>query len=250
MADRLLHEEASLRALEHLHSRMTATATESNTFKARFHYSGLIAVVALLNVDLVLLKTPIRPATRALMLSVTAAVLLIISFFYFRRIADYTVDQDRNYRKTKHKYELLLYGLLYHVPAYDLLRELEQTPVIDPSSSASGPPFKTFDDAARYLHVHHGKHLMALKARERAWVDALVLVLLVLLIRIAWAFFGTDPPSRPSNHGLQPPPKKRGAAEAGVRPRRIRESVGSRSSAGPSVLPGGRHEQTYSVRRS
>jgi len=61
MADRLLHEEASLRALEHLHSRMTATASESNTFTARFHYGGLIAVVALLNVDLVLLKTQIRP---------------------------------------------------------------------------------------------------------------------------------------------------------------------------------------------
>lgn len=188
MADRPLYEESALRALEHLHIRMAETSKDSNTFAARFHYGGLIAVAAILNADVVLLKTQVSPGLRMGLVAMTGLLLLALSIWYFGLIADYRVEQDRNYRKTKHKYEVMLYGLMYHASAYELIRELEQPAKQRSTGSAPAPPFGTFSEAAIYLHDHHGSRLVDLKKREWAWLEALYVVVVVFVIRVIWAF--------------------------------------------------------------
>jgi len=188
MADRPLYEESALRALEHLHARMVETSKDSNTFAARFHYGGLVAVAAILNADIVLLKAQVNPGLRIGLVAVTGLLLLAVSIWYFGLVADYRVEQDRNYRKTKHKYEVMLYGLLYHASAYDLIHELEQPAKKGCTGNAPVAPFATFSAAATYLHDHHGRRLEDLKKRERAWLDALFVVAVVFVIRAIWAF--------------------------------------------------------------
>ena len=141
---------------------MKQVSEESNKFASQYRFGGLIAILALLNADL-LLDDPIlnfdwtiENWPQAVVLALILVVVYFLSRFYFSAINQRIERFNDAYRRTKHKYEILLYGLMLEVEMKELISFLEQE--AKPAEiELAFPTEPEFASVASYLHDHHGR---------------------------------------------------------------------------------------------
>lgn len=154
--------QAAMKALEHLEQRMKQVSEESNKFANQYRFGGMVAIIALLNADLLLdesirrisLKTPDLPRMLALLVLVVAC--LLTSWVYFSGINRRVQRFNQAYRKTKHKYEVLLYGLLMEQHPKDIMIALEGEMKAAPEKLAL-PAEYNYQKMVAYLNDHHAR---------------------------------------------------------------------------------------------
>lgn len=188
-------EETMRAQLEYLNDRMKETSQTANQFLGRFLFGGMVAILALLNADLVLLRHPVDSLSNG-SLGLAATVVALISLIYFMTVSAHNRGFRVSHRKLKFKYELTLHMLLSGGSVHHYARMLEE--------GIERAPRPEFDDAfpgregeapspervADYLLEHHRRSWQRKLARRWWQIDkyvviAMLLVLLTMAIRIA-----------------------------------------------------------------
>ena len=182
-------KKSAFQHLEVLSEKMAGVSKECNQFANRFLFGGIVAVVALLNTDLVVEKKLAAGGYSPWAVWVLCVGVLCISGVYF-----YVVDrrirrmQDA-YRSTKHKYELTLYALCLGGSAEDLAAHLEKETKIDAANPTFNPA-AGFVRAAEYLHHHHAQSAEKIK-KYRDWLMAMLIVGLAVFVKLV-IYFGSS----------------------------------------------------------
>ncbi len=176
-----------------LHELMKETSSTANTFLGQFHFGGIIAVIGLLNVDLILLNDIAAASSRNLVVYLAIALgALVISAAYFRLVVNHYQGHRRSHRKLKYKFELTLHALLCHATPSDYAKFLERSVAAAPPNDfqdvlpdkASNP--ENFHVIAGYLLHHHQKRYADLHTslgNSHFWI-AMLMVFLTLSIRL------------------------------------------------------------------
>ncbi len=99
-----------LKHLEILQDRMNFVSSESNAYANKYLLGGTITVIALLNMDLVMEKSMISNSLALNLIFVLLVAIIAVLYFYI--VAKRIERFNQAYRKTKYKYEILLYDLL------------------------------------------------------------------------------------------------------------------------------------------
>ena len=180
--------EVLLKQLDLLNDRMKETSETANAFLAKFLFGGLIAVIALLNADLVLLKQEtFSSCTTSLWW--TLLILMALSAAYFGVVTHHYGGFRASHRKLKYKFELTLHSLLLSPDpdVADYSRRLELSVSGKPDSEKPRfPESGRLNDVLDYLLDHHRVRLRDLKswyATAYFWL-AMVLVLLTMAVRV------------------------------------------------------------------
>lgn len=191
---------ATLRSqLEYLNDHMKETSQTANQFLGKFLFGGLLAVIALLNADLVLLRDSPELTTRNLLvLSVALPAVVVISWLYFRTVVRHYVEFRGSHRKLKYKYELTLHALLSEAPLGEYAACLEESVAKKPDDGFADryPAGADFAEVAEYLLQHHRKAWTEkIEPKRFSWSDpyfriAMWLVILTLGIRIGTLMLG------------------------------------------------------------
>ena len=191
-ADRKEVREVQHKQLELLNDRMKETTAEQNSFQNRYMFGGLIAVIALLNADLVLLDESTfsicdLPTWVA---AITLVSILTLAGFYFGRVTSRYLDFDRSHRSIKYKFELTLHSLLLtsDTKEQDYSRRLELS-VKDDDPEENDPKYPESgarDEVLNYLLDHHKQRAKKLKKWQTSpfFYIAIILVGLTMCIRL------------------------------------------------------------------
>lgn len=177
--------QVMLKHLEVLNQKTSEVREDGNRFSARFLIGGIVAVIGLVNLDLVFEDRLGGVAAAGWLSGVFLISVLVLSGIYFHLVAGRIQYFRRQYRLAKHKYELTLYALLTHCPPATLMAALEQ-PARPAPEPLSFPRDGNFEAVAAYLHDHHGRRYADVE-RWRSWSVAMVVVVLVILARLAVA---------------------------------------------------------------
>ncbi|MDH5426268.1 MAG: hypothetical protein OEY29_14865 [Gammaproteobacteria bacterium] len=180
--------------LDYLNETMKQTAADANSFLLKYHFGGLIAVIALLNADLVLADRIIKTASQHYaMLSVAVMLIFSLSFCYFYIVLMHYRRFARSHRKLKYKYELTLHCSLSNGDYRDYQFYLEKS-VSDKTSGQKETEDKLnkpeekdypFTDIAEYLLNHHRiKYNKLEKVDLRYLLMALSVIALTVSIRV------------------------------------------------------------------
>jgi len=171
--------------LQFLNARMLEASDTANKFLTRFVFGGMVAVVALLNADLVMFKErPKLGSAASLGVALGAGVLvMLLSYIYFRTVERHYSEHRLSHRKLKYKFELTLYALLTPstAEAYALMMEgsLEANGTGDKPPAVFG-----FATMAPYLKNHHQKRFVELKRSGSGYTGiAMLLVLITIVVR-------------------------------------------------------------------
>jgi len=176
--------------LEFLNDRMKETSETANQFLGKFLFGGMLAVIALLNADLVVLRDPL-PLTlkHAPMIGGAVVGILGISWLYFATVVRHYRRFRESHRKLKYKYELTMHAMLFQAEPGDYARCLEESVDEDPPPEEQDhfPAMPNFSSVSAYLLAHHRIRFGSLK--RSAWRDshfwiAMLLVLLTLGVRL------------------------------------------------------------------
>lgn len=99
--------------LDYLNDTMKETASEANSFLLKYHFGGIIAVLTLLNIDLILFEDISLASSIDYRLVAFAVFLSIfLSYRYFRFVLRHYARFAKSHRKLKYKYELTMHHLL------------------------------------------------------------------------------------------------------------------------------------------
>jgi len=184
--------------IEYLNGTMKDTASEANSFLLKYHFGGLIAVLALLNIDLVL----VNPASFSTvldyaLLSVAILFVVLLSYKYFRFVLNHYCRFSESHRKLKYKYELTLHLLLCQGDNRDYQFYLEQSVSGEPESEVDEidePDTENyeFNYFAKYLLNHHRIKFRKLKEKDDSylWI-AMLIIALTLSIRTIFIVIGS-----------------------------------------------------------
>jgi hypothetical protein len=180
-------EDALLRNLADLEARMRAVSLESNQFSNRFLFGGVVAVIALLNTDLLLEKQVVnipRGLTALWLVATFTLIVLLLSWAYFWVVAKRITRFESAYRRTKHKYEVILYALLLGCDSADLVTELEVS--LTPPKGGLPRLHSPFDfrDVAAYLHGHHANALAKTELSRPNVTMAMLIVVIAFAIKV------------------------------------------------------------------
>lgn len=177
--------------LKLLHELMKETSDTANQFAGRFIFGGLVAVLALLNVDLVLLGPASAAAARRLpVLAAIVLAVMALSYYYFDAVTKHYAGFRESHRKLKYKLELTLHAILADAEPSEYARYLERS-VADPATETreptypAGPTPPTFAAVADYLLEHHRHRWRAMTRGANAHLRiAMLLVALTLVVRL------------------------------------------------------------------
>ncbi len=179
--------------LEFLDKRMAETAQTANQFLGKFLFGGLVAVVALLNADLVILGDRIAlTRDNAIVLGSISTVVLAISWLYFSTVVRHYRRFTVSHRKLKYKYELTMHALLSGGDGDEYATLLEEKVDVHPDSGFEDkyPARSDFTTVGRYFLNHHRSvwsknHSASSPAHEDTyfWI-AMLLVVLTLVVRL------------------------------------------------------------------
>jgi 8-oxo-dGTP pyrophosphatase MutT (NUDIX family) len=186
--------------LEFLNDRMKETSDTANRFLTRFVFGGMIAVVALLNVDLVLLKQkPNLDSASSIIVVFTAALLvLVLSYLYFSTVEKQYTEQRLSHRKLKYKFELTLHALLTSSSPARYVSMMEANVAAEQGTDPEFPRAFGFASVSSYLLDHHRFRFQLLKRKGSGYVGiAMLLVLITFVIRLAGVFV-TAPEAPPA----------------------------------------------------
>lgn len=189
--------------LQFLNARMLEVSDTANKFLARFVFGGMVAVVALLNADLVMFKA--RPALSspfsvAIALG-SGALVILLSFIYFRTVEHHYAEQRLSHRKLKYKFELTLYALLARSTPEAYARMMEES-LEGAGSGEKFPVSFAFPTMATYLKNHHRHRFAGFKRSGSGYiVIAMLLVLITMVVRASGLLL--QPPPEPSELRLR-----------------------------------------------
>ena len=108
-----LFRHALEQQLAFLNERMKEMSDTANAFLNKYYFGGMIAVIAVLNLDLVLIEQPTTLTVKGfLYLGLLAIVVLGISELYFSKVIEHYQRFSVSNRKLKYKYELTLHALM------------------------------------------------------------------------------------------------------------------------------------------
>ncbi len=185
--------------LEYLNQTMKETAAEANGFLLKYHFGGLVAVLALLNIDLVLLRgVNLGSLGNGLLFLLASGLIVYLSYRYFRFVLIHYGRFVKSHRKLKYKYELTLSFALcadgshaeyQYYMEQGLVGDFERAKDRLPAPTPDGYPFTAVAD---YLLNHH-----RIRFQDLAKVDinylwmALLIILLTLVIRIIFLLIGS-----------------------------------------------------------
>jgi len=146
--------------LEYLNETMKETSSEGNAFLLKYYFGGLIAVLALLNIDLVLVKPGSFSGDSDYgLLAVAIVSLVVLSAVYFTVVLKRYEKFLQSHRKLKYKYELTLHQLLcqgnHEYYQYYLEQNLNRTAEKDDAIETPDNKKYDFEYIATYLLKHH-----------------------------------------------------------------------------------------------
>jgi hypothetical protein len=189
--------DATEKQLDFLNQTMKDTAAEANEFLRRYHFGGMVAVIALLNVDLISLRG--LSLNTSFRWSVFVAVLLLavaLSYVYFGFIIKHYNRFTRSHRKLKYKYELTLHHALcgggdVALYQYYLERGLGgDLPADAPDCLREKPDGGyEFRGVADYLLVHHAEKLKEIESgsASREYIKiAMLIICLTVIIKLGF----------------------------------------------------------------
>jgi hypothetical protein len=183
-------DDATIKHLELLNEKMSEVSKESNSFATKFQFGGIVAVIALLNTDLIIDKRFSLVNVNPYLAAGLLLLILVLSGMYFRGAADRIRHFRRAYRSTKHKYEVTLYTLLLTSPAdkaatlnfiSNLEHSLKESGIANPELS----PTSTYEDVMEYLHKHHAEAYNKIPMWKDWWL-AMSIVLFTVIIKIGF----------------------------------------------------------------
>ena len=179
--------------LEYLNETMKGVLSEGNAFLLKYYFGGIVAVLALLNMDLVLID-PVRLAWSKNLRLVVAAIIfiLVLSCVYFWFVLERHAEIIQSHRKLKYKYELTLHALLSEGSNGDYQYYIEQavTAYAEGNEDEIEKPRKgtyDFKYIAGYLLNHHRIKYHLFEERKQNFsylVMAMVIIVLTLTVRI------------------------------------------------------------------
>jgi len=177
--------------LEYLNQTMKDTAADAHSFLLKYHFGGLIAVLTLLNIDLILVKSISFKHNADYWLIMVGIILIItLSYKYFSFVLKHYIKFSQSHRKLKYKYELTLSFALCKGKNSDYQYYLEQSVMEKPTSVLDQIDWcqdqeYSFVYVAKYLLNHHRLRFKQLKNYDRTYLlIAMVIILLTLSIRI------------------------------------------------------------------
>lgn len=176
--------------LEYLNSTMKETASEANSFLLKYHFGGIIAVVAMLNIDLVLFQSITFTTNMEYILFFIAILLaFLISWGYFYFVLKHYGRFSKSHRKLKYKYELTLHLLLSNGSYWEYQYYLEKS--VSDDIESNEPIFNDipttqyeFKKMAEYLINHHREKYKELDEKDRSYLYiAMLIIVFTLSIR-------------------------------------------------------------------
>lgn len=196
------YASALSKQLDFLNDRMKEDSQTANAFLAKFLFGGVVAVIALLNADLVLLDESVlsaRDAGEKAWLAAAAAIVLGISALYFglvmKRYGAFLLTR----RKLKYKYELTLQACMLPSLPFDYTRFMERSVTKGDRydgefSDRVGRDSYAFPAAAQYFLEHHRASHAKKDGEPRSyfWI-AMVLVVLTMVVRAIVTIFNAAP---------------------------------------------------------
>ena len=181
--------------LEYLNDIMKGTASTANSFLLKYHFGGLIAVIALLNVDLVAMEQlsieSIKSLNNPELFGLAVLLVFVLSYIYFYVVLKHYGKFLSSHRKLKYKYELTLHLLLCMGEnrdyQYFMERKIDNNPVSDDEDKDVLMPNHgndyDFITVAEYLLNHH--RIKYKKDRDvdsdYLWMAMTVIVLTMLI---------------------------------------------------------------------
>jgi len=184
--------------IEYLNETMKDTASEANSFLLKYHFGGLVAVLALLNLDLVLIDSVrLKGILDYLLLFGAVVLVILLSQKYFQYVLVHYKRFTESHRKLKYKYELTLHFSLSNGEVKDYQYYLEQDlgDSIDESADRKlrQPDFKDygFVYVANYLLNHHRLRFLSIGKKEGGYLKmAMSVIYLTLAIRTIFLIIG------------------------------------------------------------
>ncbi len=178
--------------LDYLNDTMKETASEANSFLLKYHFGGIIAVLTLLNIDLVIAKDlNVDTMLDHIILLISIFLAVFLSYKYFEFVLRHYSRFAKSHRKLKYKYELTLHSLLSKGSNEEYQYYLEQS--LDERSAFRkedddkiSEPSKGYDFKyiAHYLLNHHRLRYRSLNKMDNSYLRiALTVVILTVLIR-------------------------------------------------------------------
>lgn len=178
--------------LDFLNQTMKETAAEANGFLLKYHFGGIIAVIALLNTRWELLDAPgLAPAKNTWLLAAATLLVMALSLIYFvavmRRYRDYLLS----HRRLKYKHELSLHCLLCEGDAATYQYYLEQSVKAAPQAAMAVTLAReqrySFEQMAHYLLDHHRRKYGQENQLDRLQLGiALLIIAITLTVRISF----------------------------------------------------------------
>ncbi|MDC8003730.1 hypothetical protein POV27_06685 [Aureisphaera galaxeae] len=104
-------KETKLAHLDHLQQRMEFVSAEANSYSNKYLIGGIIAIIGLLNIDLVM-EADLKASENRDTVMRYLFVVIGIGVYYFRIVGQRILRFEKAYRKTKFKYETVLYHIL------------------------------------------------------------------------------------------------------------------------------------------
>ena len=176
--------------LQYLNETMKETAAEANSFLLKYHFGGLVAVLALLNIDLVLLDSAsLNGKLDYALLAIAIILVLVLSYKYFGFVLNHYSRFAKSHRKLKYKYELTLHLALCKGDSKDYQYYMEQSVSGLPDSrddEIKAPKDKQykFSYMAKYLLNHHRLKYNELEEKDDTYLLMAMSILgLTLAIR-------------------------------------------------------------------
>lgn len=179
-----MNEDAVLKQMELLDKKMSETSGTANEHLTKFLFGGLIATIALLNTDLLLIRDYESGFQRLFGSAVVSIVALVLAHRYFLMVLRQYNDYVRSHRKLKYKYELTLHKLLSAGTDEEYQRYLERNPEPKGGPALAFPADKGFGNVAEYLMDHHGRRLAEIKDKSPRFFMAMDIVYLTLAVKL------------------------------------------------------------------
>jgi hypothetical protein len=180
-----MNEASILKQLELIDKKMSESSENANQHLGKFLFGGLIAVIALLNTDLIIIKDYKNDLQKLIGSLIVGVVALILAHNYFTMVIKQYNEHRRSHRKLKYKYELTLHCMLSSGSDEDYQRYLEMG--IDSGQGKDKllfPAQNKFTDVAEYLRDHHGRKLSEIKEKPNLFYIAMDIVFLTLAVKI------------------------------------------------------------------
>lgn len=180
-----MNEASTLKQLELLDKKMSETSQTANQHLAKFLFGGLIAVIALLNTDLLIIKDYNTDLQKLIGTLFVGIVSLALAHNYFLMVIKQYNEHRKSHRKLKYKYELTLHRMLSSGSDEEYQRYLESGLESGAGSvELKFPAQNNFADVAEYLRDHHGRKLMEIKDKPNLFYIAMDVVFLTLAVKI------------------------------------------------------------------